>query len=705
MLFEIGAGDPSRMGTVLDREGANFALFSAHAERVELCLFDESGHEFQRLELPDQTDQVWHGYVPNLRAGQQYGYRVHGPWEPEAGHRFNGYKLLIDPYAKALSGPLLPHSSHYELDGGETPNLTDNAYWTPKGVLLPENGIVSHHPHTPWKNTLIYELHTRGFTMRHSQIPEAERGKFLGLSAPAAIRYLKALGITAIELLPVHPFADEQHLVQQGLRNYWGYNPFNFFAPEPRYLSKPTAIGEFRMLVEKFHNAGIEVLMDVVYNHTGEGNEHGPTLSMRGIDNRIYYRLMPEQLRYYYNDAGCGNTLNLDHPRVLQMVMDSLRYWVSQMGVDGFRFDLAVTLARGAHGFQANAPFLAAVQQDPVLSKTKLIAEPWDLGLGGYQVGGFPPGWSEWNDHYRNAARSFWRGDAHKLGELGGRITGSEDIFGYHGRSPLNSVNFVTAHDGFTLQDVVSYGHKHNEKNLENNQDGTNENLSRNYGAEGLTDNPQINALRLRQKRNMLATLLFSQGVPMLLAGDEIGQTQHGNNNAYCQDNEISWLDWSKLSQEDNRNFLEFVKQIIQIRKRFPHFQQTRFFRGVHRREGCVRKDITWFTPLGHEMESHHWHDSHGHALALHCCAAPDANHPPQALYLMMNASDVPTAFTLPAALYGRQWDLLVDTANGSTIGGTTRFTAEENCILEAHSLILMSELSSDVPYEVHAMG
>src|SRR4051812_19856181 len=549
----VWRGRAHPLGATWDGGGTNFALFSKNAERVELCLFDPRGRrEIERVELRERTDFVWHGYLPDSRPGQLYGYRVYGPDDPDRGHRFDPSKLLLDPYARLIRGKISAGLGRCQV--------VDSAFsWGDDRA-----------PRTPWHDTVIYELHVKGFTQLHPDVPEQLRGTYLGLASQPVIEYLKALGVTAVELLPVHACVDERRLLQRGMRNYWGYNSIGFFAPECRYLATGN-IGEFKSLVRTLHSAGLEVILDVVYNHTGEGDPSGPTLSFRGLDNAIYYRLDPANARRYLNVTGTGNSFNTSHRVVLALVMDSLRYWVQEMHVDGFRFDLAPALARNsAHVFDRNGAFLSAVRQDPVLSQVKLIAEPWDLGEGGYRLGGFPPGWAEWNDRYRDAVRSYWRGDARTVGELASRLTGSSDIFQGAGRNPTASVNFVTSHDGFTLEDLVSYERKHNDANLENNGDGSDNNRSFNFGVEGPSDDPRVRAARAQQQRNFLATLLFSQGVPMLLAGDEFGRTQRGNNNAYCHDSELSWLDWAQADAK----LLEFVRMLIAMRRRHPAFRR-----------------------------------------------------------------------------------------------------------------------------------
>lgn len=670
----VWPGEPTPCGATWDGRGVSFAVFSANADRVELCLFDKKGRrELHRITLPEYTDGIWHGYLPDARPGQLYGYRVHGPYDPNRGHRFNPHKLLIDPYAKALSGPLLWSDAHFgyrvgHRNGDLSFDRRNNARGVPKCVVVDTaHTWAEERPlRTPWHESVIYELHVRGFTMRHPEVPEALRGTFAGLAAPAAIGHLKALGISAVELLPIHAFLDDRHLLERGLTNYWGYNTLGFFAPDPRYLASDS-LGEFKTLVRHLHDAGIEVILDVVYNHTAEGNHMGPTLSFRGIDNASYYRLVPGDERYYMDFTGCGNALNLHHPRVLQLVMDSLRYWVEEMHVDGFRFDLATTLARDPASFDPSSSFLDAVGQDPVLSRVKLIAEPWDVGEGGYRLGQFPAGWTEWNDRYRDVVRRFWKGDSGQIGEFASRISGSSDIFDFGGRRAWASVNFVTAHDGFTLRDLVSYDHKHNEANGEESRDGTDGNHSWNCGAEGPTDDPEIRRLRARQSRNLLATLLLSQGVPMLLAGDEVGRSQGGNNNAYCQDNPTTWHDWD-LSEE-HRDLLGFVQRLVRFRRDHVAFHRHRFFRGRQTPEGI--KDITWLTREGAERGSDDWSDPDdrtlgfvlsGEARGYHL--APGGTPEVDETFLaILNADPHAVEFRLPDASFGAAWRRVLSTS------------------------------------------
>ena len=670
----VSPGRPTPLGATWDGAGVNFALFSAHAERVELCLFDRSGmREISRIPLPECTDEVWHGYLPDARPGLLYGYRVHGPYQPERGHRFNANKLVLDPYARALQGAIRWSDAHFGYRfGSPRTDLSfdrrDNARGMPKcRVVETEFSWGSDRPPgRGWDETVIYETHLRGFTMMHPAVPVQLRGTAAGMSGSEIVDYLRALGITAIELLPVHAFVDDRRLVELGLTNYWGYNSIGFFAPQPRYLASGL-ISEFQVLVRRLHDAGIEVILDVVYNHTGEGNELGPTLCFRGIDNASYYRLLPDDPRRCIDDTGTGNSLNLRHPRVLQIVMDSLRYWVEVMHVDGFRFDLATTLARTPTGFDPASSFLAAVRQDPVLSRVKLIAEPWDIGPGGYQLGAFGTGWAEWNDRYRDAVRRFWRGDAGVLQELATRLSGSADLFDRQYRRPYDSINFVTAHDGFTLRDVVSYERKHNEANREDDRDGNDANDSANYGAEGDSDDPAITAIRRRQRRNLLATLLLSQGTPMLLAGDELGRTQGGNNNAYCQDNPTSWLDWTAVDDPE-RDDLAFVQELLALRRRHKMLRWPAFLHARQSRDGI--KDITWLGPDGSEMATEHWHDADRRVIGLMLNSGPNERAPgngetaaSELILLIFNAQTESITFVMPSRPTDGAWVLLLDTA------------------------------------------
>ncbi|MDB5491814.1 MAG: glycogen debranching enzyme GlgX [Micavibrio sp.] len=609
----IKEGLPYPLGATWDGKGTNFAIFSANATKVELCLFDpKSGQETKRIFLPEYTNQVWHVYVPELGPGTHYGYRVYGPYEPEAGHRFNHNKLLLDPYALAHAGEIKwdPACFGYTI-GADGDDLTfderDSAPFVPKCVVVDPDFDWHGEPErqkTPWEHTIIYEAHVKGYTMLHPDVPEKFRGTYAGLGSKEIVKYIKSLGVSTVELLPVHSFVDDALLIDKGLRNYWGYNTIGFFAPDPRYAAdKANSLREFKEMVARFHDAGLEVILDVVYNHTAEGNERGPTLSFRGIDNASYYRLQKGQERFYINDTGTGNTLNTKHVRVLQMVTDSLRYWVNETHIDGFRFDLGTILAREENGFDNQSGFLKACCQDPLLSQVKLITEPWDCGPGGYQVGAFPPGWAEWNDKFRDTVRDFWRGEA-SAADLVPRLCASGDIFNRLGRKPWSSINFVTAHDGFTLNDLVTYNERHNEANGENNQDGSDNNRSWNCGEEGPSNNPDVNDLRERQIRNMMATLLLAQGTPMILAGDEFGRTQEGNNNSYCQDNEISWLNWDL--KDKGRGLTRFVQRLTRMRHQYPILRYTRFLSGEADSELEVC-DVTWINPNGNPMQDSDW--------------------------------------------------------------------------------------------------
>src|SRR3954447_11586786 len=697
----VWPGRPYPLGATWDGFGVNFALFSANATKVELCLFDKTGtREIDRVPLPEYSDEIWHGYLPEARPGTLYGYRVHGPYEPSAGHRFNPNKLLIDPYAKALFGALRWSDAHFGYRVGSTRedlsfDRRDNARGMPKCRVVDRAFTWGNDraPHVPWSDTVIYEAHVRGFTMRNPDVGPQLRGTFAGLSTQAVIDKLRLLGITSLELLPIQAFCDDRHLVERTLHNYWGYNTLGFFAPEPRFMTTGV-LSEFKTMVARLHEAGIEVILDVVYNHTGEGNQMGPTLSFRGIENDRYYRLMPGDKRYYMDDTGTGNTLAITHPRVLQMVMDSLRYWVSEMHVDGFRFDLATTLAREPHGYDPRSGFLDAVGQDPVLSGVKLIAEPWDVGPGGYQVGGFPPGWAEWNDRYRDTVRRYWRGDEGMLPELAGRLTGSSDLFERHGRRPWASINFVTAHDGFTLNDLVSYNHKHNEANGEGNRDGHSGNHSWNYGVEGPTDDPDILTLRARQRRNFLTTLLLSQGTPMLLAGDEIGRTQGGNNNAYCQDNDVSWIDWAGVGEE-GRDLAAFTRLLLDLRRRHPALRRPVFLHGTKASSDGV-KDITWYTPQGAEKTSEQWGDRHARCIGLLLNGGADNymthdGNPAtdDRLLIILNAFHDTVPFLLPAVPGGTAWRCLLNTVDEVGRADTTGHPAGASFDVTGRSALL----------------
>jgi glycogen operon protein len=677
--MRVWPGKPYPLGATWDGQGVNFALFSEHATAVDLCLFDGPKHakESLRIRLEERTDQIWHVYIPGLWPGQHYGYRVHGPYAPEEGHRFNPAKLLIDPYAKSIAGTIEWSDAMFGYRIGDPQadlsiDPRDNAANVPKCVVIDPAFSWGGDTQlkTPWDKTVIYELHVKGFTARHPNVPESMRGTYAALTTPAVLDYLLDLGITAVELLPVHHFVRDRHLAERGLTNYWGYNTIGFFAPDIRYAVSSVDthhVREFKTMVKTLHSAGIEVILDVVYNHTAEGNHLGPTLSFRGIDNVSYYRLVSENRRFYMDYTGCGNTLNVTHPRTLQLIMDSLRYWVVDMHVDGFRFDLASALARELHAVDRLSAFFDILHQDPILSQVKLIAEPWDVGEGGYQVGNFPVGWAEWNGKYRDTIRRYVKGDGGQVGELAYRLTGSSDLYEASGRRPFASINFVTAHDGFTLHDLVSYNHKHNEANGEDNRDGTDDNLSWNCGAEGPTNDPAVKELRERQKRNFLALLLLSQGVPMLCGGDEIGRTQHGNNNAYCQDNAVSWYDW-KLDAT-KRDLLSFARNLIAFRKRHPVLRRRRFFQG-RRLRGSEVKDLSWFRPDGKEMTDEDWNAGYVKSLALRLAGDAISETDEKGrlivddtILVLLNAHHEPLAFTLPAHKRGVRWRPVFDTS------------------------------------------
>jgi isoamylase len=699
----VEPGSPYPLGATWDGKGVNFALFSAHAERVQLCLFDHAGHrEIDRIDLPEYTHEVWHGYLPDARPGTLYGYRVFGPYDPRAGHRFNPNKLLIDPYAKALHGRLAWSDAHYGYRVGHRQadlsfDRRDNARGMPKCVVIDPAYTWGddRHPATPWSDTVIYELHVRGYTMQRDDVPPALRGSFAALAHPGVIRHLRHVGVTAVELLPIHAFVDDRSLVERKLANFWGYNSIAFFAPMPRYLASGH-VGEFKAMIRHLHEAGIEVILDVVYNHTAEGNQLGPTLSFRGIDNRSYYRLAPGDPRHYEDFTGCGNALRLHHSRVLQLVTDSLRYWVQEMHVDGFRFDLATTLAREANGeFDSHSGFLDVLRQDPVLSRVKLIAEPWDLGPGGYRLGGFPPDWAEWNDKFRDVVRRFWRGDGGLVRELAGRISGSQDVFGHAGRRPWSSVNFVTAHDGFTLRDLVSYERKHNEANGENNRDGSDHNNSANYGVEGETDDPDISALRARQRRNMLTTLLLAQGVPMLLAGDELGNSQGGNNNAYCQDGPIGWIDWNGAPAREG-DLLALVRHLIRLRREHAALGRRRFLSGNPVSGNGGLRDVTWLVPDGREMTELDWNFPDARSLCFLLAGDEGDQHATEhdPLLVVLNAHFETMTYHAPAAAGIGEWVCLVDTGmpGGRAVeppvasGGKIRVAARTTVVLRGRS-------------------
>jgi glycogen operon protein len=669
-------GHPYPLGATWDGEGVNFALFSENATGVDLCLFDRPDQEKEThlIRIEERTNQVWHVFLPEVRPGQLYGYRVHGPYEPQAGHRFNPNKLLIDPYAKALNGRVQWSDAMFgyrigDPEGDLSYDDRNNAQSVPKSVVIEQAFTWGDDQplRRPWSETVIYEMPVRGFTMRHPDVPDALRGTYAALATRPVIEYLQRLGVTAIELLPVHAFIEDQHLLEKGLTNYWGYNSIGYFAPETRYAVQPElGVNQFKSMVKSLHNAGIEVILDVVYNHTAEGNHLGPTLSFRGIDNAAYYRLKADEPRYYMDYTGTGNTLNVQHQRTLQLIMDSLRYWTLDMHVDGFRFDLASALARELHDVDRLGGFFDIIQQDPVLSQVKLIAEPWDIGEGGYQVGNFPAGWAEWNGRYRDTIRRYWKGDGGQVSELGYRLSGSSDLYEASGRRPFASINFVVAHDGFTLEDLVSYDQKHNEANQEDNKDGTDDNQSWNCGAEGATDDPVILELRRKQKRNILTTLLLSQGVPMICGGDEIGRTQQGNNNAYCQDNEISWYNWD-LSKEDEV-FLQYTTALIMLRAAHPVFRRRQFFQG-RSIYGADIKDLSWFRPDGQEMTPEDWQQGYVRCLGVRLAGdrIEERDHlgnPIQddTFLILMNAHHETIPFQLPAHPENVPWQLILDT-------------------------------------------
>ncbi|MFZ0448027.1 MAG: glycogen debranching protein GlgX [Desulfatiglandaceae bacterium] len=691
------------LGATWDGQGTNFALFSEHASAVELLFFDnpKAGKPEVVIPLTERTAFVWHGYLPEVGPPQLYAYRVHGPYEPEKGHRFNPSKALLDPYAKAIAGKINWNDALFGYEIGDpkadlSRNDQDSCPFIPKCVVTDPSfewegdGLLN----TPWNETVIYELHVKGFTARHPEVEEGKRGTYAAIATPGVMEYLRNLGVTAVELLPVHQHVDNKPLTDKGLTNYWGYNTIGFFSPDCRYSSSGVMgeqVHEFKRMVKALHKVGIEVILDVVYNHTAEGNHLGPTLCFRGIDNLSYYRVNPDAPRYYIDFTGTGNSLNMPHPSVTQLIMDSLRYWVLEMHVDGFRFDLASTLARELHEVDRLSAFFDIIQQDPVLSRVKLIAEPWDLGDGGYQVGNFPPLWGEWNGKYRDTIRRFWKGEASQIAELGYRLTGSSDLYQDDGRNPYASINFVTCHDGFTLNDLVSYEQKHNEANMEDNKDGTGNNMSWNCGTEGPTKDSQINRLRDRQERNFLTTLFLSQGVPMLLAGDEIGRTQGGNNNAYCQDNEINWLDWGLDGPK--KELFEFTRQLIRLRRDHPVFRRKRFFRG-RKLFGSNLKDIEWMKPDGNEMTEQDWNQSSFGTIGI--LLAGDAigefdekgrRITDATFMLLLNAHPDPVPFKLPAS--GHPWELILYTLAPNSANPKITVNAEAEFHMEGRSLAL----------------
>ena len=680
--MRVWPGNSYPLGATWDGKGVNFALFSEYATQVELCFFDtvDAAQPSQCLTMPERTDQVWHVYLPEVLPGQLYGYRVHGPYEPQQGHRFNPSKLVLDPYAKSIGRDVRWADELFAYRMGDPDadlsfDDRDSAAYAPLAVVIDPAFTWGDDrpPRIPWHKTVIYELHVKGFTQRHPDVPERLRGTYAGLASEPVVKHLASLGVTAVELEPVHHFLDDRSLVERGLTNYWGYNTLAYFAPASRYAAAhlpQDAVQQFKMMVAALHAEGIEVILDVVYNHTAEGNQMGPTLSMRGIDNSAYYKLSPEDARYYMDYTGCGNSLNVRHPRVLQLIMDSLRYWVTEMHVDGFRFDLASTLARALYEVDRLSAFFDIIHQDPILSQVKLIAEPWDVGMGGYQVGNFPVLWSEWNGKYRDTVRRFWKGDGDTLAEFATRLSGSSDLYQGDGRKPYASINFITCHDGFNLQDLVSYNEKHNDANGEQNQDGATDNDSWNGGAEGPTDDPAITALRWQQKRNLITTLLLSQGVPMLLAGDELSHTQQGNNNTYCQDNDLTWLPWELTDAQ--RAFGDFVRQVLDIRRTQPVFQRRQFFQGrpIY---GQDVQDITWFDPSGQEMSADAWQTGYARCLGVQLAGdlIGDSDERGEPLWgdsilLLMNAHYEAMPFTIPTRGEGAPWERLLDTADPS---------------------------------------
>jgi glycogen operon protein len=699
-MTQVWPGSAYPLGATYDGTGTNFAIFSEVAEKVELCLFDDAGKE-QRITLPEMDAFVWHAFLPGIQPGQRYGYRVHGAYDPSQGLRCNPNKLLLDPYAKAIDGQVKWHTSvfGYHFKTGKR-NDQDSAKHMPKSVVVNPffDWGTDRPPKTPYHKSVIYEAHVKGLTMTHPRVPEELRGTYAGIAHPAIIEHLIELGVTAIELMPVHQFVQDDTLQQKGLRNYWGYNTIGFFAPHNEYASNTSNgmhVPEFKGMVRTLHEAGIEVILDVVYNHTAEGNHLGPTLSFKGIDNRAYYRLVEDDKQYYMDYTGTGNTLNVRTPQSLQLIMDSLRYWVTEMHIDGFRFDLASTLARELHAVDRLATFFDLVHQDPVVSQVKLIAEPWDVGEGGYQVGNFPALWTEWNGKYRDTVRDFWRGEDATVGEFASRITGSSDLYQHSGRRPVASINFVTAHDGFTLNDLVSYNEKHNEANGEDNNDGETHNRSWNHGVEGETDDPEVLTLRARQRRNFIATLLLSQGVPMLLHGDEFGRTQRGNNNGYCQDSELTWIDWNNIDE----GLLEFTKLVTKLRQDHPTFRRRRFFHGrpVRREEGAPVPDIAWLTPSGDLMTEDDWDAAYAKSIAMylngHGIRSTDERGEEvidDCFYLAFNAHHEPIEFTLPSAEYAQAWTVVVDTAEMEEVE-PVEVKAGDTVTVAARAMVVLS--------------
>ncbi len=705
-------GSPYPLGATWNGDGVNFALYADNATKVELCLFtSEGGHgENLTVEVEERSHQIWHVFLPGVKPGQLYGYRVHGPYEPHNGHRYNHNKLLIDPYAKAIAGTIEWNDALFGYDiNHEDEDLSfselDSADYIPKSVVVDTNydWEGDRHPKIPYHKTVIYEAHVKGFTRMHPEIPEEIRGTYAALAHPVSINYLKELGVTAIELMPIHHFIQDGFLKDKGLANYWGYNTLGFFAPDARYCSSGVMgeqVREFKNMVKAMHKAGIEVILDVVYNHTCEGNHMGPTLSFKGIDNAAYYRLLEDDCRFYMDYTGTGNTLNANLPNVLRLIMDSLRYWITEMHVDGFRFDLAATLARELHEVDKLSAFFDIIHQDPIISQVKLIAEPWDIGEGGYQVGKFPPGWAEWNGKYRDCMRDFWRGENSMLAEFAERFTGSSDLYQDDYRRPTASINFITAHDGFTLHDLVSYNEKHNEENGEDNQDGESHNRSWNCGVEGPTDDPEINQLRSRQKRNFLTTIFLSQGVPMIVAGDEISRTQRGNNNAYCQDNEISWLNWEHADQD----LLGYTRKLIHFAQGHPTFCRRKWFQGQPIK-GVGLEDIAWFLPEGSEMTEEHWNNDFAKSLGvflngkgIHSKGSKGETIFDDTFYLMFNANHDAVEYKLPPAKYGNNWVKILDTFDNyledKTEADGEHIPAESIFKVEARSIVLLKQIN-----------
>jgi len=716
--IEVWPGYPYPLGATWDGNGVNFALFAENASEVELCLFNDinDSKHYIKIRMPEKIHHVWHAYIPDLGPGQLYGYRVHGPYKPEEGHRFNKYKLLIDPYAKAIAGDINWNSALYgyrlgHRDADLSFSRKDSGPYLPKSVVVDPayDWEGDSSPKHPYHKSIIYELHVKGFTKLNEHIPPEIRGTYAGLSHPSVIDYLLSLGVTAVELMPIHHFITDHHLVEKGLTNYWGYNTIGYFAPDDRYSSSGKLgqqVREFKEMVKALHKAGIEVILDVVYNHTAEGNHLGPTLSFRGIDNAAYYRLVPGDPRHYMDYTGTGNTMNMMQPGVLRLIMDSLRYWITQMHVDGFRFDLASALARELHEVDRLGSFFDIIHQDPVISQVKLIAEPWDVGEGGYQVGKFPPGWAEWNGMYRDCIRDYWRGADSVLGEFANRFTGSSDLYLDDSRRPTASINFITAHDGFTMRDLVSYNEKHNEANEEDNRDGESHNRSWNCGVEGPTDDPEILKLRDKQVRNFLTTLFLSQGVPMLVAGDEVGRTQLGNNNAYCQDNEVSWINWVQADEE----LLDFSRKLIQLRKKHPIFCRRRWFQGLPIK-GLGTTDIAWFLPEGMEMSELNWNQSYAksmgifmNGLGIHSKGPRGEHTYDDSFYLMFNAHHESLIFKLPETKWADHWIKVLDTAESKIAEEGDVFKAGNKLKVEARSIIVLRHPLSyeDKEHNVH---